>query len=683
MAPATRSALTRKNDSSPVASVPEGIVQSHERCQALGISRIGAPDYTLINRADLNITLDRNRRMHAHAAPVMNMLYEQIVNTESMVVLTDDTGVIVHAIGDDDFLDRASKVALKPGANWSEPAKGTNAIGTALVSEAPTLVHADQHFQYANQFLTCSAAPIMDPRGNLLGVLDVSGDFRSYHQHTMALVKMSARMIENRWITDEFSHGLRLHLHQQGDMIGTLMEGILSISPDGHILGANRGALEQLDLSGAALRKHTLDTLFGISVDTLMDLFRNPGQPRVALHLPDGRCIMAIARMEMSPRTMPVTQLREAGSTGTPLPSTPPALAAAPPSAVPLEPPVRPPRQSLALNRLLTGDPQVAILVDKVRRLLNRDIPLMILGETGVGKELLARAVHADSDRADKPFVAVNCASIPENLIEAELFGVEEGAYTSARKRSPAGRIAQAHGGTLFLDEIGDMPLSLQARLLRVLQERQVTPLGSQRSIPVDVHVICATHRNLRDLIDQKTFREDLYYRLNGLSVRLPALRERSDLRALVRRLLDEDCGNAALQPTPAVLRWLESYTWPGNIRQLFNVLRSACVMAQGGSWIDTPHLPDDFLEEVQRLQAEAAGPGGTPLASSASPANPTPVPGVSTPVDTSNLRLEDLEVEVMRKTLESVGGNISEAAKRLGISRNTIYRKLRWKEPH
>ncbi|NJK42487.1 MAG: GAF domain-containing protein [Aquincola sp.] len=204
----------------------EVIVASHERCLALGLSRFEQPDLSLLPGADLAVALDRNRRLHGHAAPVMEMLYEQIARTQSMVVLCDAAGTVIHSIGDDDFLSRASQVALMPGANWAEQSKGTNAVGTALVSEAPTLVHADEHFIHANHFLTCSAAPILDPRGNILGVLDVTGDHRSYHHHTMALVRMSARMIENHWLTDDCRHVMRLHFHSRSEFIGTLLEGI-------------------------------------------------------------------------------------------------------------------------------------------------------------------------------------------------------------------------------------------------------------------------------------------------------------------------------------------------------------------------------------------------------------------------------------------------------------------------
>ena len=230
----------------------------------------------------------------------MEMLLEQIVNTESMIVLTDAQGTILHSVGDDDFLERAGKVALSPGVNWAEHSKGTNAIGTALFEERPTLVHADEHFMHANNFLTCSAAPIFDPRGNMLGVLDVTGDQRSYHQHTMGLVRMSARMIENHWLSDDYSNRLRLHFHSRVEFIGTLLEGIIVVGADGKILGANRSALDQLDMSGAALRMHTLTSLFGTTVAAVIDHFRAPLSVPMTLSLANGRQFHVSARFNWS-----------------------------------------------------------------------------------------------------------------------------------------------------------------------------------------------------------------------------------------------------------------------------------------------------------------------------------------------------------------------------------------------
>ena len=264
----------------------EVIDQSHERCAALGVSRIELPDHSPLARGELARVRDGNLRLLQHAAPVMEMLHEQIINTESMVVLCDAAGTILHSIGDDNFLARASQVALQPGANWAEQTKGTNAVGTALIEEKPTLVHADEHYLHANHFLTCSAAPILDPHGNILGVLDVSGDHRSFHPHTMALVKMSVRMIENHWLTHDDRQQMRLHFHSRVEFIGTLMEGILAFNTEGRLVGANRVALELLGLSSMALRMHSLATLFDISLGALVDRFRSPLATPLAVRLP-------------------------------------------------------------------------------------------------------------------------------------------------------------------------------------------------------------------------------------------------------------------------------------------------------------------------------------------------------------------------------------------------------------
>jgi transcriptional regulator of acetoin/glycerol metabolism len=669
------------------APVPAGvpahsarIEQSHLRCAALGLTRVERPDFDPLVKGDLAVARERNQRLFAHAAPVMEMLFEQIVDTESMIVLTDAQGTILHSVGDDDFLARAHKVALAPGVNWAEQSKGTNAIGTALVEELPVLVHAGEHFMHANSFLTCSASPIFDPRGNMLGILDVTGDERSYHQHTMGLVRMSARMIENHWLCDDPAPRLRLHFHLRPEFIGTLLEGIVMVGADGRILGGNRSALDMLRLSSAALRMHSLTSLFETSIGAVLDHCRSPLPLPMRLATADGRQFHVAARFNGPVRSL-------LGAANAPARASDEAEAAAPgPAATRPAAPAAPaePGRLSGLHYLRTGDPQLEAIVQKVQRVLNKDIPLLVLGETGTGKELLARAVHQDSDRARQPFVAVNCASIPESLIEAELFGYEEGAFTGAKRKGAVGRIVQANGGTLFLDEIGDMPLPLQARLLRVLQERCVTPLGGLKSIAVDIAVVSATHRDLREMIAAGTFREDLYYRLNGLVVRLPALRDRADLATVARRILVTECPQGTPALSPAVSALFGRYHWPGNIRQLANVLRTAVVMAGPDAEITQEHLSDDLLEDVRRSglagdEAAAAampspGGGDTPPGMTAAVV-PNPAPG---PART----LGEAEIDLIRATLDAVGGNISEASKRLGISRNTIYRKLRWNDP-
>ncbi|HOX67815.1 MAG TPA: helix-turn-helix domain-containing protein [Burkholderiaceae bacterium] len=251
------------------------IGQSHERCVALGLTETSVPELSPAPFSRLIDSRERHRRLYEQAAPVMEMLFEQIVSTRSIVALTDPQGTILHSVGDSGFLERAQQIALAPGVNWSESTKGTNAIGTALFTETPTIVHADEHYVRANHFLTCSAAPIFDHAGQMLGVLDVSGDHRSYHAHTLAMVTMSARMIENQWFADKFRHGLRLHFHRRPEMLGTMREAMVALSPDGKILGANRSALELLGISAAALRMQGLEAVFGITLAGIVDHCRH------------------------------------------------------------------------------------------------------------------------------------------------------------------------------------------------------------------------------------------------------------------------------------------------------------------------------------------------------------------------------------------------------------------------
>lgn len=614
------------------------IAGSHRRSEDYGLCPGAHPDYSRLCAADLSSLVERNRTLYSHALPAMETLYQQIANTHHMVLLTDADGVIVHSLGDADFLEKANRVALTPGVAWSERSKGTNAIGTAIAEQAPTTVHADQHFLAANHFLTCSAAPIVDHRGDVVGVLDVSGDRRGYHQHTMALVRMSALMIENRIFSASFDNAITLHFHARPEFVGTLMEGIASFAPDGRCLAANRAALFQLGLSHASLRQHSFDSLFGLPVALLADHERAADPALLDLCMHNGVRVRGRAELHQ-PRRVQV-----------------PAGISAPPST----PASR--RQAPAPSRLCalhSGDARMEQVVDKVAKVLGRGIPILVMGETGSGKEWLARAIHADSPRAHQPFVAVNCAAIPEALIESELFGYEEGAFTGARRKGATGKIAQAHGGTLFLDEIGDMPLPLQARLLRVLQERIVTPLGSGKAIQVDVELVCATNHNLRQRIADGLFREDLYYRLNGLVVKLPPLRQRADLEAVAHAILAAETRDGRQRLSDEVLRLFKRHSWPGNLRQLASLLRTAAIMAGDELEIARHHLPDDFLDDLEPLETSPAQPA-------AASAGPGPA-----------ARLDDLELAAIMKTLDAHGGNISATARALGISRNTLYRKL------
>ncbi len=646
---------------------------SHARSAAFGLCANETPDFSQVMRSDFNTIVQANNNLFQRAAPVMKMLYEQISGSHSMLVLTDSAGTILHALGDNDFLAKAEKVALAPGVNWGEKSKGTNAIGTAIANAAPTIVHGQEHYFVANHFLTCSAAPIFGPSGELFGVLDVTSDQRAYQPHTLALMRMSARLIENGLFSDNFRNATLMHFHEQVEFIGTLQECVIAIGASGKLIGANRNALRCLSLSEAAVRANTVTNCFGVTHGQLHDSAHGSLSQPLHLHLTCGKSIWALVRPAQAAHAFSV--LKQSLEPREPKPAAT--------SHAPIETPYAQNQPKQQLIDLRTGDPAMHLLLDKVSKIRDKDISLLILGETGTGKELLAATVHKNCARAQQPFVDVNCASIPESLIEAELFGYEEGAFTGAKRKGAIGKILQANGGTLFLDEVGDMPLSMQSRLLRVLQERRVTPLGSTKSIPVDVALICATHRNLREMIAKSQFREDLFYRLNGLVVRIPALRQRTDLMAIAHALLKAESGGRTLSFSSEVILLLNNYDWPGNIRQLANIIRTAVAMSGDDHTIETIHLSDDFVEEAAAqaaLRASAAvelGPEpAIHLQELIMPVAPPPDPLADSK---KNQTLKAKEIGLIQQALEAAHGNISIASKALGISRNTIYRKLHW----
>ncbi|WP_027798398.1 sigma-54-dependent Fis family transcriptional regulator [Paraburkholderia dilworthii] len=652
--------MTHRPITPPSIGRPDVIAQSHARSLELGLRASETPDFHPLRRPALRELVDRNQSLYTHALPVMETLHAQIVDTQSMVLLTDSHGVILHSLGDSDFVEKANRVALCPGVSWAEADRGTNAIGTALVDGQPTVVHADEHFLHANRILTCSCAPIADPFGRTIGALDVSGDTRGFHKHTLALVRMSAQMIENHLFSNQFADAVRVHFHARAEFIGTLFEGLAAFGADGTFLSANRSALFQFGEPLAVLQRQRFEALFGAAfANVLQQTARAPGE-NLVLTLPSG--VRVVARGEYSaqryvaPAMGHAEKSRNFASNGA---RHVPDFADTAPLAT--------------LETLDTGDAQMSAILARVAKVRGRDIPILILGKTGTGKEWLARAIHHDSPRRAAPFVALNCASLPDTLIEAELFGYEDGAFTGAKKRGSVGKIVQADGGTLFLDEIGDMPLAQQVRLMRVLQERTVVPLGGTRAIPVDLRIVCATHRNLRAMIAEGTFREDLYYRINGLVVTLPALSERTDLAALVKRMLELQREGDGLprRVSAAVLKRFMQCRWPGNLRQLANVLRTASIMAEGAEQIELDDLPEDFLQDC----ADAAADDNA--RSTLEAVDDVKGDGSGAHVSKPS-RMEDWQATLIVQTLARLDGNVSAAARELGLARNTVYRYLR-----
>ena len=631
----------------PPGAVSERLAHSWRRSLAAGLLPSGRPGpVEHLSSGVLRQTLSHHHVLLAHSRPVMEYLFEQVRHSQSVVVLADPRGTLMHTLGDAEFLGKAERVALACGASWHEEQRGTNAIGTALAERGAVQIHGAEHFMERNGFLTCAASPIFSATGDVMGILDISGDHRSGSAHTLGLVSTAARMIENRLLVAGAKRGLRLHLHAQPEGIGTVAEGIVALSDDGWIVGANRAALGLLRLTLADVGSRLLEQL----VETPLQALRMHHQRRahlpMALRLRNGATVFAQVHADVSTVGTAVTS---SAASGVPLVDV----------------------SADTLAHKGDTDTRWQAAAAKARKVFDKAIPVLIQGESGVGKELFARALHASSTRHAAPFVAINCAAIAESLVEAELFGYTGGAFTGARKEGSLGRLREAQGGTVFLDEIGDMPLALQTRLLRVLQERKVTPVGSGKAVDVDFALVCATHCKLREAAEAGRFREDLYYRINGMTVQLPALRERDDFYALTQRLLQDAMpgGPPGLAVAPDLLARLARYAWPGNVRQYANLLRTATAMLEPGEdCIGWQHLPDD-LQEILRAPASLEPHGNFSTAAN-------PVPGLSPNLHSPH-NLQALSQLTIQQAVESSRGNLSQAAKRLGISRQTLYRKL------
>ncbi len=637
------------------------ILRSWERCRDSGLDHRTSQAIDPAGRSRLSESRERSARLLELGSGVMEHVFDQIRASGSMVLLADTDGMIIHSLGDAGFVDRAERVSLQPGACWSEDVRGTNGIGTAIAERLPIEVLGAEHYLDKNIFLACNAAPIFDARGKLAGVFDISGDYRNPQRHTLGLVRLSVQLLEKRLFEGEFSNDILLAFHSRPEYIGSLQEGMIAVSPDGAVLGLNPVARDWFAGMGLSLEAADLSDIFRPSLGVILDRCKAAPNSMVRLDLRKGGEIYVQAR---SQRPLALANPQVVVEQGGSLPH-----------------PVRQGSHTAArepnLDSLCTGDERMQRALQRARRIAGKDIPLLVQGESGVGKEIFAQAFHNSGPRADGPFIALNCAAIPENLIESELFGYAGGAFTGARKEGAIGKVQQAHGGTLFLDEIGDMPLPMQTRLLRVLQERCVTPVGSMKTIPVDISLVCATHRVLREAVASGEFREDLYYRVNGLTVTLPTLRERTDVACLVERILKAE--TASPRDTPItigadVMRFFEQYAWPGNIRQLQSVIRVAVALLDDDeNVIEAVHLPEElFGADPHRDDAEPIRPLQVHKET-----NVPPLMDTSPAPNAAPRSLDEIELEAIAAVMREVGGNVSAAARRLGISRNTLYRKL------
>ncbi|MFM8247611.1 MAG: sigma-54-dependent Fis family transcriptional regulator [Burkholderiaceae bacterium] len=560
----------------------------------------------------------------------MQALYHQVAGLGYAILLTDSHGVTVDFMGDIQLDPSLRKAGLYLGSNWNERFVGTNGVGTCLSTGEALTVHLDDHFDATHIPLTCTAAPVYDAAGHIKAVLDISAltapaDKNSQHL-ALQLVKMYAHKIENAYFLHHYRDQWILRMSAAPEFLEVSPEYLLAVDSSGKVVGYNH-------LARQLFKQQTDAELMGLSISELIELNFDDlprylsARPvdRRAIKIHNSRQLLFLSVMWPAREGMVGTQQ----TTGTDIPA--------------------------ELKALTQGDAQLEKQIRRAARLVNSPISILITGETGSGKEYFAKALHQSSERREGPFIAVNCAAIPDSLIESELFGYAPGSFSGAATKGRKGLIQEADGGTLFLDEIGDMPKSLQTRLLRVLSEKEVVPVGAQRPVQVNVRVIAATHCNLESRVREGLFRDDLFYRLNGAHFVLPPVRERQDLGWLIDRAIAKQSAKSAhLHPLSIDAEskaLLMRHRWPGNLRELTNVIDfSAAVCAD--QLITVGDLPEYLV-------------------------NPD-LNDPDSPLIARDLSRHGKQARELLNVLESCEWNVTAAAQNLGIARMTLYRRMK-----
>lgn len=566
----------------------EAVNESWKRCHQFGLRPTDSIINQTITGKQIHEVIKENEQFIQQATPIFEKLYPFIKQTGHIAVLSDRYGNIIHLAADPEFENQARNIQLQVGANWQEQKKGTNAIGVVLTEEKPVRVHGEQHFYIANHFLTCAASPIYTPTGELVGAINISGRKEQFNPYTLSLACMATDSLQNRLLIEQAKQEYLLTLQELEQTANYHPFPLLSLDREHRIIRANQAAFHILgkDCIGKEFKGKQ-----GFVIKTIAD-----GTQKIW-------------------RSTAIY------------------------------------KQDVKQNRLytfadITGScPNILHMKEVAQKAAYTDFSVLLFGESGTGKELLAQSIHSAGPRMGHPFIAVNCSAIPESLVESEFFGYVRGAFTGANREGGQGKFEAANHGTIFLDEIGDMSLHAQSTLLRVLQEKTVTPVGGTQSRPINVRIIAATHRNLPEEIRAGRFRADLYYRLKGIQINLPPLRERSDTIEMAQQLLKQVNPLGSL--TGEAKNKLLSYFWPGNVRELHSVLIQASFLSEDGI-IDAKHLQ---LENVYTNTPDEKEP---------------------------TLSLMDAEMSTIKQSLQFTGWNISKAAELLQIGRNTLYRKMK-----
>lgn len=557
------------------------------------------------------------------------------------VLLTDESGLTLDAKLPPQLKKIWQDAGILVGSVWGEKQAGTNGIGTCLVEKESMIIHQHEHFFDNHKQLSCSVTPIFDPLGNLKGCLNASclgaTENKDNQFLTLQMVMMYGRMIENSYFREIYRSQVTMRIKETKNFSDLAQEQLIAVNECGVIIGANRAAFaeyEGLLPPEQQLLGCQIEDITGLTINELLSK-SNGGANTIQNQSPK-----LLAEIEVSIKV-------------------PAAITNA---IIKLENKQTERKHKHPTLEQLTGkDLDVLQNVQQIRHVLNKDIPILITGETGTGKEAFARAIHDASAKKYGPFIALNCAAIPESLIESELFGYRSGSFTGANRKGMKGKLEQANGGTIFLDEIGDMPAQLQTRLLRALAEREILALGASEPTSLDIQVISATHQNLIQLIKEKLFREDFYYRLNGMALKLPALRLRTDKEYIIQCILDSDLGGSDdVTFSPQAILLLNDYHWPGNIRQLANALRYALAVSQN-KHITVDDLPIEIRTNKDLFKEEEI---------------------LTENKESKAMSLSDFvhdeEGRRLLETLRRLRWNITQVSDELNICRSTVYRKMK-----
>jgi len=614
------------------------IAESWLRCRQHGVDPQGGSSSVVATGKELERLLAQNQELIETARPFMQNLYKLVASSGFIVSLADKNGFLLEVIGDTEILESNRGMHYVRGVKWTENLVGTTAIALTLLGYGPIQVVGAEHYCREHQGWACSAAPLTDAAGNFSGVLSVTGQKSQVHCHTLGMVVSAAEAINNMCRVRKTQRALEESARVHSTIVNSMSDGLLVLDKNGIVTFINPAGARILQINAAeAVGKH-LGDLVEFRPKVLKVLETGQGYTDKEFFIETKRGVLhfvktAIPLRDKEGRLEGVIDIfREIKRVRRLVNQMVGATA------------------QFTFEDIIGTSPAIRECIRLGKIAANSTANVLIQGESGTGKELVAQAIHNSSSRCEGPFVAINCGALPRNLVESELFGYEEGAFTGAGHGGRPGKFEMAHGGTIFLDEIGEMPLDIQVKLLRVLQAKRITRVGGQQYLDVDVRVIAATNRDLTAEIKEGNFRPDLYYRLNVLPIFVPPLRERQgDILLLVNFFLNKMCrqlGLPAKQFAPEALNMLVEYDWPGNVRELENVVERAVNICEAAE-ITPEYLPRTITDR--------------------------PVSG-----SRGQNSLKEMERRMIEDMLQKTSGNITSAAKLLGIGRNTLYSKLR-----